>query len=215
VREFRDRRGREWRAWEVSPESIQPQTKAEDYLSDCFRGGWVVFETVDGLDKRRLCPPPYGWEERTEADLERLVERAEVLRPRGGKHRRSARPADLPPSIPPDMAERMPRDRDGNLDMRYLGVVRSFLYPGGQVWRASVVARDDDDEAPVLRFSCDSHCVDLTEWPHGWVDLNDEQLVELLRVGDSLGDRRRDQPPRRRYDDPGGTLEGGAPSESV
>jgi hypothetical protein len=201
VREFKDRRGREWRAWEVTPESIHPQTKAEDYLSDCFRDGWLVFETVDGRDKRRLCPPPYGWEERAEADLERLVERAEILRPLAKKRRR-ALPADLPPSMPPDIAASMPRDRDGNIDMRYLGVVRSFLYPGGEVWRATVVAHDDTAAPPVLRFSSDTHSVDLTEWPHGWVDLNDNQLVELLREGESQQERRRPHAQHRRYSDP-------------
>jgi hypothetical protein len=202
VREFRDHRGREWRAWEVTPESIHPQTKAEDYLSECFRGGWLVFETVDGRDKRRLCPPPYGWEERGEADLERLVERAEVLRPLSKKRKRSSHPTDLPPSTPPDVAASMPRDPNGNLDMRYLGVVRSFLYPGGQVWRASVAAPADSTAAPVLRFSSDTHAVDLTEWPPDWVDLNDYQLVKLLRSGESLQERRRGEGPRRRHSDP-------------
>jgi hypothetical protein len=202
VREFKDRRGRQWRAWEVTPESIHPQTKAEDYLSECFQDGWVVFETTDGRDKRRLCPPPYGWEERAEADLERLVERAEVLRPIGGKRQRKSRPADLPPSVPHDIAASMPRDRNGNLDMRYLGVVRSFRYPGGEVWRAAVVAPDDGGAPPVLRFSSDSHAVDLTKWPHGWVDLNEDQLVELLRAGESLQERRRGEAPGRRYNDP-------------
>jgi hypothetical protein len=201
VREFRDRRGRQWRAWEVTPESIHPQTKAEDYLSECFQGGWLVFETVDGRDKRRLCPPPYGWEERAEVDLERLVERAEILRPVSAKPKHSARHVDLPPSTPPDIAASMPRDPNGNLDMRYLGVVRSFLYPGGEVWRASVVAQADSAASPVLRFSSDTHAVDLTEWPPDWVDLNDYQLVKLLRSGESPQERRREETRRRRHDD--------------
>jgi hypothetical protein len=95
----------------------------------------------------------------------------------------------------------MPRDRGGNLDMRYLGVVRSFLYPGGEVWRARVVAHDDTAAPPVLRFSSDTHSVDLTEWPHGWVDLNDNQLVELLREGESQQERRRPYAQHRRHDD--------------
>ncbi|MFL5605978.1 MAG: hypothetical protein ACJ8AD_05995 [Gemmatimonadaceae bacterium] len=200
MREFRDHRGREWRAWEVTPESMHPQTKAEDYLSECFQGGWVVFETTDGRDKRRLCPPPYAWEERDEADLERLVERAEVLRPLGAKRKRGSRPKDLPPSVPPDVAASMPRDPNGNLDMRYLGVVRSFLYPGGEVWRASVVAQAGG-APPVLRFSSESHAVDLTEWPPDWADLNDHELVKLLRSAESPHERRHREAPRRRHDD--------------
>jgi hypothetical protein len=185
----------------VTPESIHPQTKAEDYLSECFQGGWLVFETVDGHDKRRLCPPPYGWQERAEVDLERLVERAEILRPVGAKHKRSARHVDLPPSTPPDIAASMPRDPNGNLDMRYLGVVRSFLYPGGEVWRAMVVAPADSSAPPVLRFSSETHTVDLTDWPPDWVDLNDYQLVKLLRSGESPQERRSEGAPRRRHDD--------------
>lgn len=201
MREFKDHRGREWRAWEVTPEAIYPQTKAEDYLADCFRSGWLVFETVDGLDKRRLCPPPFGWEQRSNADLMDLVERAEVLRPAGGRHKRKPRHADLPPGVPPDIAASMPRDARGNLDMRHLGVVRSFSYPGGQVWRVRVTMRDDVAAPPVLRFASDTHSIDLAEWPPDWVDLSDRQLVELLRSGQSAPERREVDQPHRRYDD--------------
>ena len=95
----------------------------------------------------------------------------------------------------------MPRDPNGNLDMRYLGVVRSFLYPGGEVWRAMVVAPADSSAPPVLRFSSETHTVDLTGWPPDWVDLNDYQLVKLLRSGESPQERRSEGAPRRRYDD--------------
>ena len=201
MREFRDERGRQWRAWEVHPDAIHPQTKAEDYLADCFRDGWLVFETVDGLDKRRLCPPPYAWEQRMDEDLARLVERAEILRPPARRRSYAAGAADLPPSIAPDIAAAMPRDAQGNIDTRYLGVVRSFAYPGGEVWRARVVL-PTDNEPPVLRFATDTHCIDLAEWPAEWMDLSDADLAELLRIGKSLADRRRDVTPHRRHDDP-------------
>lgn len=32
IREFSDATGRAWRAWHIRPESIHPQTKAEDYV---------------------------------------------------------------------------------------------------------------------------------------------------------------------------------------
>jgi hypothetical protein len=201
VREFRDHRGREWRAWEVSPESISPQTKAEDYLAECFQGGWLVFETLDGSDKRRLCPPPYAWDHRSESDLAQLVERAEILRPIGTRHRRPAVPNDLPPNMPPEIAASIPRDGGGNIDMRYLGVVRSFRYPGGEIWRARVVASDEDDGSPVLLLASDTHSIELAAWPPEWVDMQDEQLVELLRTGESLQERRRPESPRRRHGD--------------
>jgi hypothetical protein len=201
VREFRDRRGREWRAWEVTPESVHPQTKAVDYLSDCFKGGWLVFETVDGREKRRLCPPPHGWDQRAETDLERLVDQAEILRPAGAKRKPASRRGALPPSTPRTVAASMPQDADGTVDMRFVGVVRSFLYPGGEVWRASVVAPADSPAPPVLRFSSDTHVVDLTTWPPDWVDMNDRQLVKLLRSGESPRERRLEEAPLRRHDD--------------
>jgi hypothetical protein len=202
VREFKDRSGREWRAWEVTPESIHPLTKAEDYLADCYRGGWLVFETVDGLEKRRLCPPPYAWDQRSDKDLRELLERAETL-----KARNSPRPrfvglaADIPPNVPVEVAEKMPRDSAGNLDMRYLGVVRRFTYPGGEQWKACVVAPEDANATPVLRFTCATHSIDVTAWPADWVDFTDEQLVLLMREGTPLKDRRRVTPSGRRHDD--------------
>jgi len=202
VREFKDQRGRQWQVWEVRPEAIYPQTRAEDYLAECFRDGWLVFETTDALEKRRLCPPPYAWEQRSDTELERLAGRAEILRPLSRKRPRQPSRADLPPSVPRDIAATMPRDDEGNLDIRYLGVVRSFYYPGGQVWRAQVVASDDTHAEPVLRFTSPSHDINLTEWPLDWVDLSDNQLVELLRIGESIEERRHDAAPKRRYGDP-------------
>jgi hypothetical protein len=85
--------------------------------------------------------------------------------------------------------------------MRYLGVVRSFRYPGGEIWRARVVASDEDDGSPVLLLASDTHSIELAAWPPEWVDMQDEQLVELLRTGESLQERRRPESPRRRHGD--------------
>ena len=202
VREFTARDGQRWRAWDVTPESVEPQTKAEDYLADCLRDGWVVFETFDGAEKRRLCPPPYAWEHRSDANLEDLLERAEILRPRGQLRVRgdAVIPADLPPTVPPDVVAAIPRDIDGDIDMRYLAVVRSFRYPGGEVWRASV-AEDDPDAPLVLRFSSESHTIDLTDWPNDWADLTNAQLVALMQMGRSSHERRRRERPPADPDD--------------
>lgn len=204
VREFNARDGQAWRVWEVTAESLKPLTRAEDYLADCYRDGWIVFETLDGRQKRRLCPPPYAWDQRSDADLEALLLRSETMLPRGQVRVRDdvLLPADLPPNVPADVAAEMPRDIDGNLEMRYLGVVRSFAYPGGDVWRASVVELDPDMPL-VLRFSSESHSIDLTSWPADWIDMTDAQLVALMREGQSMSERRRATPPRRRHDDHG------------
>jgi hypothetical protein len=208
VREFTAGDGRRWRAWDVTPESVEPQTKAEDYLADCLRDGWVVFETFDASEKRRLCPPPYAWEHRSDANLEDLLERAEILRPRGEVRVRGNEiiPADLPPSVPLEVAAEIPRDVEGDIDMRYLGVVRSFRYPGGEVWRATVIEQHPDIPL-VLRFSSESHTIDVTEWPTDWADMSNSQLVALMQTGrSSIERRRRERPPvepDRHRSDPG------------
>ena len=202
VRDFSDSAGRQWRVWDVTPESIHPQTKAEDYLAECFQGGWLVFETPDGSAKRRLCPLPFGWEHRSDSDLEALMARAEVLRPRSeARAWRTQAPADLPPIVPTGSLADIPRDSAGDIDMNYLGVVRSFAYPGGRIWKASV-ARSMDDGPLVLRFSSGASVIDFAEWPSDWSDFTDAQLCELLRQGEPLEDRRTASPPLRRYDDP-------------
>ncbi|NUQ19705.1 MAG: hypothetical protein HOQ09_01970 [Gemmatimonadaceae bacterium] len=57
LREFNDRAGRAWRAWDVSAETLHPSTRAEDYMRD-FLSGWLAFESVDGTAKCRLTPIP-------------------------------------------------------------------------------------------------------------------------------------------------------------
>jgi len=63
------------------------------------------------------------------------------------------------------------------------------------------VGHDDDVSPPVLRFASDTHSIDLTEWPAEWADLSDGDLADLLRIGESIQDRRRDDAPKRRHDD--------------
>lgn len=202
VRDFQDSAGRQWRVWDVTPESIHPQTKAEDYLAECFQGGWLVFETPDGSSKRRLCPLPFGWEHRSDTDLESLLERAEVMRPRAeARAWRSEAPADVPPIVPAYALADIPRNSAGDVDMNYLGVVRSFTYPGGRTWKAAV-ARPVEDGPLVLRFSSGTTAIDFGEWPSDWSDFTDAQLCEMLRQGEPLEDRRTAAPMLRRYDDP-------------
>jgi hypothetical protein len=201
VREFRDAAGHEWRVWDVKPDAIWPQTRAEEFLAGCFRGGWLVFETVDGAWKRRLCPLPYAWDQRTDDDLVALLDRAEILRPRG-QQRRSLEtlPADVPPHVPGDVAREIPRDFQGDMDMSYLGVVRSITYPGGEEWSVRVV-RGPTVWDSVLRFTNGDQSIDVADYPTGWEDLSEPELVRLMRRGLPTDDRRVDQIPRR-YSDP-------------
>ena len=203
VRDFRDAAGRDWRVWDVKPDAIWPQTRAEDYLAGCFRGGWLVFETLDGAWKRRLCPLPYAWDQRSDDDLIALLDRAEILRPRGQQRRSfETLPADVPPHVPGEVAREIPRDRSGDMDLSYLGVVRSVNYPGGHEWTVTVIPGDEERWRSVLRFTSGDQVIDVTDFPTGWEDLSEAELVELLRSGSPADDRREDDLPRRYRDTP-------------
>lgn len=185
LREFMDSYGQRWRAWDVTPESIHPVTRSEDYLADCYRGGWLVFETPDGVQKRRLCPLPYGWEQRADPDLERLLDLAEIISPRpsaAGRDRTIT--VDLPPNVPPRAAREIPRTPAGDLDLRYLGVVRGFKAPDGRAWTARIVAEPGGDGA-VLRFASGDRVKELREWPAGWIDCSAHDLARLLHSASS------------------------------
>ena len=208
VREFRDSGGVSWRAWNITPESIHPITKAEDYLADCYQLGWLVFETKSGSDKRRLCPYPPDWDMLPEQALEQLLRQSEIVPAR--KHARASQSVHT--RVPQDASDRhesAPRNdhqhvtTDERPSVADLDVVRSFRYPGGRLWTVCVLVHPADGP-PVLRFSAGTRTIDLKDWPKDWVDLLDDQLVELLR---QAAPRHGAKPPgedtpRRRYDDP-------------
>ena len=200
VREFSDTTGRNWRAWEILPEAIHPRVKAEDYLADCYEIGWVVFETTDGREKRRLCPFPKSWHSAADAELLKMLERAEVVPPsrftEADLEGTSARP-DSAAARGPHAGAHSPTD------ITDLTVVRAFRYPGGRLWSVSVVQRPESGGAPVLRFTAGARSIDLRHWPRDWADYPDQRLVELLRLA---APRATDAPPPfgtppRRYTD--------------
>ena len=91
VREFTDRAGREWRAWDVAPDELSPRTKDEDYLAQLYHTGWIVFETRAGDDKRRLFPIPPGWAELPDSELGVLLDKAERVLQRKPRAEKDAR----------------------------------------------------------------------------------------------------------------------------
>ena len=212
VREFRDSSGRDWRAWEVTPDSINPRTKEEDFLAGLYYTGWIVFETKSEDDKRRLYPVPKEWSELPDAELEVLLQKAERVPSR--KLRAEKRESGAKAAAAMDRsATLIERAADGDAsaramtsqetpDITDLGVMRSFRYPGGRIWSVCL-AQPGDDKPPVLRFSAGARVIELEDWPKDWPDLPDEGLVELLRraapraaeVGPALGQ------PHRRYTD--------------
>lgn len=199
VRDFTDRRGVEWRAWDVTPESIHPITKAEDYLDDCYRAGWVVFETVDGSQKLRLCPPPVGWADFSVSELEALVARSEIVsqRPPG----RKGSDAEAPKRNTPPEARTLRREAAGLPTLDMLGVARSFDYPKGRRWVVCVYEHIGRDgvASPVLRFTSGPRTADLPEFPSDWADLEEEALAGLLRQAASRPLGSKPRAPFRRY----------------
>jgi hypothetical protein len=200
VREFADDDGTMWRAWNITPESIHPQTRAEDYLVDCFQLGWLVFETSSGEQKRRLCPYPDRWDEGSDGELRGLLARADVVPP----IKLGASRLDTPPpsddrsivSVPAAAADLAP-------DVTDLQVVRTFRYPAGRFWTVCVLMHPEDGGAPRLRFTAGLRSIDLSSWPRDWPDYPDERLVELLRRGAPRlhSSPTPDDAPRRRWDD--------------
>ena len=175
VREFSDERGRAWRAWEIKPEAIHPQTKAEDYLADCYTIGWIVFERTNGDEKRRLCPYPIRWSESSDVELQALLSSADVVPPHKlDAQRRTAGETQTPADTAEELAAAPP-------DITDLEVVRSFRYPGGRLWTVCVINHPESGGPPVLRFTAGVRSLDLERWPIDWADARDETLVELLR----------------------------------
>ena len=213
VREFTDSRGIEWRAWEVTPESISPRTKEEDYLASLYYTGWIVFESKAGDDKRRLYPVPKAWLELPDPELEVLLQKAEVVPQRKLRADKEAtgeaaaqamkRAADFAERVDsPERSREVPREETP--DVTDLGVVRSFRYPGGRIWAVCVIQNPVGDRPPVLRFTAGARNIDLEDWPKDWADLPDEKLVALMRraAPRAKGPPLHPDMPHRRYDDP-------------
>ena len=177
VREFSDAGGRSWRAWDIRPESIHPQTKAEDYLTDCFVIGWVVFETTAGDEKRRLCPYPARWATGSDEELCALLGRAEAVPPRKLLAERQTAGETVPGAVPVKI-----HDVEDKPDVTDLCVVRTFRFPGGRLWTVGEMTHPEDGGPPVLRFTAGRRIIDLKTWPKDWADAPDERLVDMLRV---------------------------------
>lgn len=211
VREFTDSAGREWRAWDVSPDDLSPRTKDEDYLAQLYHTGWIVFETKAGDDKRRLYPIPKGWSELPEGELAVLLQKAEVVPRRKLRTEKDARGQDAADEVQraaefsqtavdePEKARELAKTETP--DVTDLNVRRTFRYPGGRIWVACVM-QDSGAVVPVLRFTAGSRSVDLADWPKEWVDYSDDQLVQLLRkAGQRPPGQSQPDAPRRRWDD--------------
>jgi len=192
VLEFKDAKGKEWRAWEIRPEAIHPLTRAEDYLSDCYVIGWLVFETVRGDEKRRLCPYPTAWATARPEQLRELLAKAEKVPPR-----KLAAEHQVVTGAPP--AIQVPPAED-KFDITDLHVIRTFKYPGGRIWTVGVVDRPEDGGPSALRFTAGTRYLDMRPWPKDWADAPDPNLIEMLRNVAPRNATSPDSPRRRNYE---------------
>lgn len=202
VRDFTDEGGRKWRAWDIRPEEIHPITKSEDYLADCYVSGWIVFETLAGDEKRRLCPWPIRWMDEPEYGLRALLRRAEVVPPHRVRQER-----EVIEQSPAAEADAVANSAGEEPDVTDLLVVRTFKYPGGRFWTVGVIMHPEEGGPPVLRFASGIRNVDLRKWPKDWSDQPDEVLVSMLRSlpRPSTGPPVPGMPMRRWTDQPSAT----------
>ena len=70
----------EWQVWEVTPHE-SPAGRSGTLLA-AYRDGWLAFESLDGMLRRRLPNFPRDWCRLTDADLERMLGQAEEARRR-------------------------------------------------------------------------------------------------------------------------------------
>lgn len=174
LREFTASDGRQWRVWDVTPETMHPTTRTEDFLAP-YLEGWLVFESFDGSAKCRLHPIPRGWSEAPDEELEEMLHRSESIRGEriSGPHGRAA--------IEEAAAQNMGVRGDGSPG------ARTFRYPGGRHWSvaewSSAHSGEPGATRKVLRFTAGARSLDLAEWPSGWQSYTDDQLAQLLVNG--------------------------------
>lgn len=78
IRNFVDASGVEWQVWEVTPHE-SPAGRSGTLLA-AYRNGWLAFESLDGMLRRRLPSFPRDWCRLTDEELEKLLGEAEEAR---------------------------------------------------------------------------------------------------------------------------------------
>jgi hypothetical protein len=217
LREFRDKRGVQWKVWNVTPDSLDKRTTAEDYMKE-WQDGWLCFECAE--HRRRLAAYPPTWEQLPDDELEALLERSQAVRRRSGAAEVSGEFGKVPESgaaaSPPADAERSrAKERPGAGRMTPAAGVdttrqRILTDSRGRTFVAGlyrIPSRESTSEGKiasspgtVLRFISGSIVLDLEDYPDDWDRYTDSQLTALLdraqpvdaeSIGDSLPLRRQ------------------------
>lgn len=195
LRQFTDRDGVAWRAWEIKLERAprQPQPADRPTTVDHLEG-WLLFETLSGDRRRSLSPIPADWETLPGSEFSDLLERATPRVLRRSRRRGLSRAPAQPPSVVSTGAA------DALHHASSFGPLRAFVYPGGQAWMVRVVQLEQRG-SPVLRFTSGGRCLDLPVWPDDWTILSYQDLVALLRTVPRTGPPPDPDAPRRRWND--------------
>jgi hypothetical protein len=96
------------------------------------------------------------------------------------------------------------RDQEGRPTFDPLGVARAFEYPKGRRWVVCVYEHimADGYARNVLRFTTGARTADLDAFPDDWPDLEEEDLIELLRTAAPRpAGQISEAPHRRRFND--------------
>ena len=220
LREFRDSRGVQWKVWNVTPDSLDKRTTAEDYMRE-WQDGWLCFECDD--HRRRLATFPPTWEDLSDGELEELLSRSQLVKRRGagseasGEYTRhpkkapaSTADAERPrASVRPDAGRMTPASGVDTSRTRTLTDSRGRTFIAGlyRIPHGGMTAdgKHATSRGTVLRFISGSIVLDLEEYPDDGDRQTDSQLMQLLDRAqpaevDSLGDSL---PLRRQTDLPG------------
>jgi len=217
LREFRDKRGVQWKVWNVTPDSLDKRTTAEDYMKE-WQDGWLCFECSE--HRRRLASYPPTWEDLSDSELESLLDRSQMVKRRaagevsgefgrategGAKARPAASDAERSGPAPrPDAGRMTPAAGVDTTRTRTLTDSRGRTFIAG-LYRVpsretSAGGKIATSPGTVLRFISGSIVLDLAQYPDDWDRYTDSQLMGLLdraqpaddeSVGDSLPLRRQ------------------------
>ena len=230
LREFRDSKGVQWKVWNVTPDSLDKRTTAEDYMRE-WQDGWLCFESAD--HRRRLATYPPTWEDLADDEMEKLLERSQSVKRRksgevSGEFSRAPATGSGTPGgsgasgtsrgtsdverpfsqsrpaegrMTPAAGIEQTRTRTVTDSRGRVFVVGLYRVPPEQ----TTSGKTPTSPGTVLRFISGSIVLDLDDWPDDWDRYTESQLMGLLDRAqpvdvESIGDSL---PLRRQTDLPG------------